>query len=74
MKHVANESSFRGAEDIWFEELFGHILKPLARRDKHPDCFYHSMRLVAVDGSKWSLRVSGGVNIGQIGRFENRMP
>lgn len=40
----------------FFEELNTHILRPRARRDLHPDCFYQGHRLLAVDGSWWSLR------------------
>ena len=56
ISNAAAHERRQGLRWEWFEELFGHILKPLARRDKHPDCFYHGMRLLAVDGSKWSLR------------------
>lgn len=39
----------------WFEALFTHLLRPLAKPGSHPKCFYHHMRLLAVDGSAWSL-------------------
>lgn len=39
----------------WFEALFAHLLRPLARPQSHPGCFYEGMRLLAVDGSAWSL-------------------
>ena len=56
ISNAAAQERRQGLRWEWFEELFGHILKPLARRHKHPDCFYRDMRLLAVDGSKWSLR------------------
>ena len=39
----------------WFEALFAHLLRPLAKLRRHPECFYGGMRLLAVDGSSWSL-------------------
>jgi hypothetical protein len=39
----------------WFEALFVHLLRPLAKPRSHPECFYDGMRLLAVDGSAWSL-------------------
>ena len=39
----------------WFEALFAHLLRPLAKPRSHPECFYEGMRLLAVGGSSWSL-------------------
>ena len=40
----------------WFEALFAQVLKPLAEGSKQPGCFHRGLRLLAVDGSQWSLR------------------
>ena len=40
----------------FFAALHAQILTPRAQRDCHPDCFYHGRRLLALDGSQWSLR------------------
>lgn len=40
----------------WYEHLFAKALTPLARPEAHPGSFYCGMRLLAVDGSQWSLR------------------
>lgn len=48
----------------WFEALFSYILQPLACLKTHPESFYHGMRLLAVDGSQWSLR-NTAANIAQ---------
>ena len=42
----------------WFEALFAHILRPLAQhgQKEHQESFHHGLRLLAVDGSWWSLR------------------
>ena len=45
-----------GLRWAWFEALFAHVLRPLAQRDKHPESFYRQLRLLAIDGSQWSLR------------------
>lgn len=39
----------------WFQALFAHLLRPLAKPRRNPECFYKSMRLLAIDGSSWSL-------------------
>lgn len=39
----------------WFDHLFSKALSPLASPKKHPHSFYAGMRLLAVDGSQWSL-------------------
>lgn len=46
----------QGLKWEFFEHLNTHILRPRAQRELHPDCFYHGHRLLAVDGSSWSLR------------------
>lgn len=46
----------QGLSWAWFEELFSQVLKPLARRGTHSESFYKDLRLVAIDGSNWSLR------------------
>jgi hypothetical protein len=40
----------------WFVALFKEVLKPRALRTAHPESFHQGMRLIAVDGSQWSLR------------------
>jgi hypothetical protein len=40
----------------WFKALFDEVLKPRAVRGEHAESFLDSMRLIAVDGSQWSLR------------------
>lgn len=47
-----------GLQWEWFEALFSHILQPLAqhREKEHLESFHHGLRLLAVDGSWWSLR------------------
>ena len=40
----------------WFEGLFAHVLQPIAKPREHPDAFYGALRLLAVDGTAWSLR------------------
>lgn len=40
----------------FFQALFAHVLKPLAKRKEHPESFYKGMRLLGIDGSQWSLR------------------
>lgn len=37
-----------------FEKIMKVALKPLALLEKHPDCFYNGLRLVAIDGSQFS--------------------
>lgn len=38
-----------------FEELLRVALVPLAQIQKHPECFYQGLRLIAVDGTEFSL-------------------
>jgi hypothetical protein len=38
-----------------FEELMGAALKPKADRSRHPEAFYHGLRLCGVDGSLFSV-------------------
>lgn len=45
----------------WFEALFAHVLRPRAKRGKHPQSFYHGHRLLGLDGSEWSLRNTAAV-------------
>jgi hypothetical protein len=40
----------------WYEHLFAKALIPLAKLKAHPERFYCGRRLLAVDGSPWSLR------------------
>lgn len=40
----------------FFQELFSFVLRPLAKRQDHPESFYKGMRLLGLDGSQWSLR------------------
>ena len=38
-----------------FEELLRAALVPLAQIQKHPECFYQGLRIIAVDGTEFSL-------------------
>ena len=53
---AAAQERREGLSWAWFEALFVRLLRPLARRQHHPESFYHGMRLLGVDGSQWSLR------------------
>jgi hypothetical protein len=46
----------QGLSWAWFEEIFSQVLKPLARRGTDSESFYKDLRLLAIDGSNWSLR------------------
>jgi len=56
----------------WFEALFAQILRPLAQRSAHPESFYHGHRLLALDGSEWSLRNTASVTTGARPRHTNQ--
>jgi hypothetical protein len=45
----------------FYQELFGRVLKPLARPKEHPESFHNGLRLLALDGSHFSLRNSSTV-------------
>ena len=38
-----------------FESILEAALQPKARRDQHPEAFYHGLRLCGVDGSRFSI-------------------
>src|SRR5271156_5063054 len=38
-----------------FEEMMRAALKPKAQPEKHPEAFYHGLRLCGVDGSSFSI-------------------
>jgi len=39
-----------------FDRILEWALKPVAQEDKHPQAFYRGLRLVAIDGSQFSLQ------------------
>lgn len=45
----------------FYQELFGRVLKPLARPKDHAESFHAGLRLLALDGSHFSLRNSAAV-------------
>jgi len=45
-----------------FEAILPEVLKPLAVEGRHPDGFYHSHRLLAIDGVRFNLRNTEGIN------------
>lgn len=45
----------------FYQELFGRVLKPLAQPKEHPESFHAGLRLLALDGSHFSLRNSAAV-------------
>ena len=45
----------------WFEALFAQILRPRAVRSVHPESFHQGHRLLALDGSEWSLRNTAAI-------------
>jgi hypothetical protein len=53
----------RRASLTWefYQELLGRVLKPLARPKEHPSSFYEGLRLLALDGSQFSLPNSKAV-------------
>jgi len=53
---AAAQARRAGLSWAWFLALFDQVLRPLAQRKTHPESFYHTMRVIAVDGSSWSLR------------------
>jgi Transposase DDE domain len=56
----------------WFEALFAQILRPLAQRSVHPESFYHGHRLLALDGSEWSLRNTDAITTTARSRHTNQ--
>lgn len=38
-----------------FEQLLAEALEPLAEVDKHPEAFYQGMRLIGIDGTRFSI-------------------
>jgi|WetSurSiteA1Bulk_404760.scaffolds.fasta_scaffold35274_1 hypothetical protein len=44
-----------------FSELMALLLRPLGDKERHRDAFYKNLRLVAVDGSQFSLRNCEGI-------------
>lgn len=45
----------------FYEQLFARILRPLAKPHTQPESFYKGMRLLAIDGVRWSLRNTASV-------------
>lgn len=37
-----------------FQEVMKYALKPIAKEEEQPDCFYNGLRMVAVDGTQFS--------------------
>ena len=56
----------------WFAALFNEVLKPRALPQQHPESFYASMRLLAVDGSQWSLRNTDAIEAQAAPRQRNQ--
>ena len=40
----------------FYAQLFACSLRPLAKLGPQPECFYKGLRLLAIDGVRWSLR------------------
>lgn len=59
MKATISDSAAiqRRASLTWefYQELLGRVLKPLARPKEHPESFHAGLRLLALDGSHFSL-------------------
>jgi hypothetical protein len=58
-KNISDSAAIQrrmGLRWVWFEVLFAQVLQPRALPRAHPECFYHGHRLLALDGSEWSLR------------------
>jgi hypothetical protein len=45
----------------FFAKLLARLLRPLAKPEQQPESFYEGMRLLALDGTNWSLRNSAAV-------------
>ena len=45
----------------FYEQLFARLLQPLAKLSKQPGSFYQGMRLLALDGVRFSLRNTASV-------------
>lgn len=43
-------------------EVLGEALRPMADVARHPDAFYHGLRLLALDGTRFNLRNTGEIN------------
>jgi hypothetical protein len=38
-----------------FASVVAHALRPLAEADRHGGCFFKKLRLLGIDGTRWSL-------------------
>lgn len=56
--------SQRGQSIGWrlLAELLPVVLQPVAEEQRHPEAFYHGMRLVALDGTRHNLRNTEAIN------------
>lgn len=54
-----------------FAELLRLVLRPLAKPAQHPDAFYRGLRLVALDGTEFSLPNTSGIN-GRLPKHRNQ--
>jgi hypothetical protein len=45
----------------FYAKLLARVLRPLAKPAQQPESFYQKMRLLALDGTQWSLRNSAAV-------------
>jgi hypothetical protein len=56
----------------FFAQLLARVLRPLAKLPQQPGSFYAGMRLLALDGTNWSLRNSAAVLALQRSRHSNQ--
>lgn len=56
--------SQRGQSIGWrlLAEVLGEVLRPLADAVVHPNAFYHGLRLLALDGTRFNLRNTEAIN------------
>lgn len=45
-----------------FTTVMRHALRPMARQDQHPDCFFGGLRLVGIDGTQFDLLNTPQIN------------
>ena len=56
--------SQRGQSIGWklLAAVLGEVLRPMADAALHPDAFYHGLRLLALDGTRFNLRNTDAIN------------
>lgn len=45
-----------------FQRIARQALRPCARAEEHPGCFFHGLRLLGIDGTQWSLLNTPPIN------------